>query len=290
MPVELVIPTAIGSSSTQAYGTTMVAERRRPSVVGPSTVYGTIASSTVTVAIDRSSRCGLVTRIRISPGENSTRLTSNASGGGGFSPTRSSSDSPRAEKSETTATSRTIGTSTHRRRRRDSLRRGLCSAAECASTAALVGDLEEAHPAELRELGLVRVEHEVAGVGEVDLDDPALALAEHDRVRVLELVARAGRVIAEEVPVEVEGVDQVELGQVGQVDAHGLRAPDLDRIARVVERRAVDRVEVVLAVAVGVEGVHHHHQLLRGGPRLGRVDDEGAVEALVDVLLQRGRM
>ena len=111
----------------------MVAERRRPSVVGPSTVKGTIASSTVTVAMVRSSRCGFVTRIWISPGENSTRRTSKASGGGGFSPTRSSRESPRAAKSETTATSRTMGTSAHRRQRSDSLRPGLCSAAEWAS-------------------------------------------------------------------------------------------------------------------------------------------------------------
>jgi hypothetical protein len=68
----------------------------------------------------------------------------------------------------------------------------------------------------------VRVEHEAAGVGEVDLDDPALALAQHHGVGVLEPVARAGGVVAEEVAVEVERVDQVELGQVGDVDPDGL--------------------------------------------------------------------
>ena len=49
-------------------GTTIVLERSRPSVAGPSSVNGTIASSTVTEAIVRSSRCGLRTRTRISPG------------------------------------------------------------------------------------------------------------------------------------------------------------------------------------------------------------------------------
>ena len=58
------------------------AERR----AAPSSVYGTIASSTVTEAIVRSSRCGFVTRIRISPGLNSTRRMSNSSAGGGFLP------------------------------------------------------------------------------------------------------------------------------------------------------------------------------------------------------------
>ena len=65
----------------------------------------------------------------------------------------------------------------------------------------------------------------VPGVVEVDLDDPALALALHDRVRVLEVVGRAGRVVAEELAVQVERVDEVELGQVREVDAHRLGAP-----------------------------------------------------------------
>ncbi len=59
---------------------------------------------------------------------------------------------------------------------------------------------------------------------------------------------------------------------------------------RVVEAEAVDGVEVVAAVTVGVVAVHHHHELLCRRPRLLRVDDERAVEALVDVLLQRRRV
>jgi hypothetical protein len=100
--------------------------------------------------------------------------------------------------------------------------------------------------------GLVRVEHELAGVRELDLDDPALALAEHHGVRVFEPVTRAGRVVAEEVAVQVERVDQVELGQVGDVDADELARADRDRVLRVVEGEPVDGVEVVLAVAVRV--------------------------------------
>ena len=65
---------------------------------------------------------------------------------------------------------------------------------------------------------------------ELDLDDAALALALHDRVRVLPVVARPGRLVAEEVPVEVERVDEVELGQVGEVDADGLASGDPDRV------------------------------------------------------------
>ncbi len=43
-------------------------------------------------------------------------------------------------------------------------------------------DLEETLPAELGELGLVGVEHELPGMGEAPLEDPALALAQHHRV------------------------------------------------------------------------------------------------------------
>jgi hypothetical protein len=40
-------------------------------------------------------------------------------------------------------------------------------------------------------------------------------------------------------------------------------------------------------VEVGVKRVHHHDQLVSGRARLARVNDEGAVEPLVDVPLQR---
>src|SRR5262245_48886392 len=154
-------------------------------------VYGTIASSTVTVAIVSSCRCGFVTRIRISPGLNSTRRMSNWSAGGGARPTRSSSVVPLAAKIATAPRAATgVEAPT-----------GASRAGAPARPSPSVDDLEEPHPAELGELGLVGVEHEPAGVGEVDLDDPALALAEHDGVRVLEVVAGARRVVAEEIAV-----------------------------------------------------------------------------------------
>src|SRR6266511_4234802 len=136
----------------------MVAERSRPSPRSPSTEKWTIASSTVTAAIVRSSRCGFVTRIRISPGLNSTRRTSNRSAAGGLRPISLTSESPLVTNTPTVAASRRTGTSAHTRHQ------------------PLIDHLEKAHPAELSELGLVRVEHEATGVREVDLDDPALAL------------------------------------------------------------------------------------------------------------------
>ncbi len=115
MPVELVTPTVIGSSSTQLKGTTIVLERRRPSVVGPSTVKGTIASSTLTFAIVRSSGCGLRTRILTSPGWNSTRRMSNSSAGGGLLPMSSAIRSPLVETTATMTVRSRTGTSAHRR-------------------------------------------------------------------------------------------------------------------------------------------------------------------------------
>ena len=75
-----------------------------------------------------------------------------------------------------------------------------------------------------------------------------------------------------------------------EVEADELGALDPNRIARVVERAAVDRVEVVRPVGVGVVAVHHHHELLRGSARLLRIDDQSAVEPLVNVLLERRRV
>ncbi len=89
-------PTEIGSSCTHWNGTTIVLERKRPSVVDPSTENGTIASSTVTDAIVRSPCCGFVTLIRISPGLNATRRTSNSSACGGLLPISPASEAPEA--------------------------------------------------------------------------------------------------------------------------------------------------------------------------------------------------
>ena len=118
IPVELVTPTAIGSSATHVYGTTIVLERSRSSVAGPSSVNGTIASSTVTDAIVRSSRCGFRTWMRISPSRNSTRRMSNSSAGGGEPPSRSTTRSPCETTNATASASSTIGTSAQSRQPR----------------------------------------------------------------------------------------------------------------------------------------------------------------------------
>ena len=63
----------------------------------------------------------------------------------------------------------------------------------------------------------------------------ALALAFLGPVGVLVGAARAGGVVAEHLAVQVERGDQIELGEVRQVDADELAAAHLDRVLRIEE-------------------------------------------------------
>src|SRR5687768_15485014 len=92
----------------------------------------------------------------------------------------------------------------------------------CAATVSCVTArsrcFEESHPPELRELALVRVEHELARVPEAGLENRAFALTEHQRVGRLARGQRGpGPVGVEEHAVEVDAVDQVELGDVDDI-------------------------------------------------------------------------
>ena len=89
---------------------------------------------------------------------------------------------------------------------------------------------------------------------------------------------------------QVERVDEVVLEDVDQVEPHERVLRDRDRLVHVGERDAVGRVDLVGAVEVRVEPVHHHHELVGVGAPLLGVDDEGAVEALGDVRGQRRRV
>ena len=95
--------------------------------------------------------------------------------------------------------------------------------------------------------------------------------------------------VVEQVPVQVERVDEVELEHVDEIDPHQLVALDLDRRVHVRERDRVGRVHLVRAVEVGVEPVHHHHELVGVLAAVGGVD-ERAVQALGDVVGQRAHV
>src|SRR5215207_8828023 len=131
---------------------------------------------------------------------------------------------------------------------------------------AVLTDIEDPHPAQLGEFGDVGVEHVEPRLVVLvrELQDAALPLRLHDRVDHTQcrFQPRAGVVVVEEIGVQVEGVDQVELGDIDQVDADWPRAVDLDRVLHIVEGDAIDRVDLVAGVKGSVEGIHHHDQLL----------------------------
>src|ERR671913_168806 len=154
--------------------------------------------------------------------------------------------------------------------------------------------LEQAHPAELRELADMGVEHELAGETVAELQDPTLPLAEDLRVRELggfdipaSRVPRARRVILEEVGVRVEAVYEVELEHVDRVHPGQTPLLYLYGMALVVKGNGVDGVDFVGGVEVGVEAVHDHYHLVGLGTAFFRVYDEGPVQTFFDVLPER---
>src|SRR5688572_17316156 len=250
---------------------------RRPSrgmVRSPSIWWIHIASSTITCAMVLGSGPPFTTCTSTTPGAGRRIWSMVSSSTGGKEP-RSTPRGPVLRSVKT------------RRTRRAS---GATPMTQVGSLRSDIGrlDLEDPRPPELCELALVRVEHVGPRVLVRELEDRALPLPQRHHVGPLEpLEVAPGAVELEEVAVEVERIDEIELGDVHQVDADELPLADRDRVVLVVEPDRVHRVHLVLAVEVGVEPVHHHHHLARRGPPLLGVDDEGPVESLVDVTLDR---
>src|SRR5687768_18361313 len=204
---------------------------------------------------------------------------------------------PAVMKSVTSAATRTSGPSASAQRgsaRRGggggtgSARRAAGGSRSAGSDTRRLLDVEDSGPPELGELALVRVEHERTGVLVGELEHRPLSLSKGDRVgEFVAVEIRSGPIEPEEVPVEVERVQQVELGDVHEIDAGELAGLHRNRKLLVVEGDGVDRVDLVLVVEIGVECVHHHHHLIGRRAALLRVDDEYAVETLVDVPLDR---
>src|SRR5690606_5425348 len=258
----------------------------------PSSVWTQAASSTRTWAIVTASGPPFTTFTTISPGRGSVMRSMVSSSTGGNARWKTPAG-PTRRNATTAAASRTsgampfthVGSVAARRSPRPATTR------TGASDIEVLPDIEDPHPARFRELALVRVEHERPRMPVRDLEPRALALTEHHRVRPLvTLQVRSRPVEAEEVPVEVERVDEVELRDVDQVDAVQLAQPDRDGVPLIMEGDGVDRVHLVLVVEVRVERVHHHHHLACRRPALPGVDQEHPVETLVDVPLERGRV
>src|SRR5829696_2309231 len=154
--------------------------------------------------------------------------------------------------------------------------------------------LEQAHPAELRELADMSVEHKLAGETVAELQDTALPLAEDLGVRELggfDLPAsrfpRARRVVVEEVSVRVEAVYEVELEHVDRVHPDQTALLYVYGMALVVKGNGVNGVDFVGGVEVGVEAVHDHDHLVGLWTAFFGVYDEGPVETFFDVLPER---
>src|SRR5215207_1496600 len=245
----------------------ILADCRRSRVPAGSIENCQYASSTRTWAIVIGSGPPLTTSRSIFPGAGRiTRCTLRVSMGGTVrSPSPASVRTIKAR----TAARRSSGTMAQTRERGEKpacRSRVRSSGGATKGSGAVLTDIEEPHPTELGEFGDMGVEHVeprlVVLVGE--LQDAALPLRLHDGVDRAErrFQPRAGVVVVEEIGVQVEGVDRVELGDIDQVDAHRTAAVDLDRMLHIVEGDRVDRVDLIAGIKGGVEGVHHHDQLL----------------------------
>jgi hypothetical protein len=115
---------------------------------------------------------------------------------------------------------------------------------------------EHAIPSEFGKLGDMGVKHVHAWKFVTKFQDAALSLSLDDRVRELAGgEASAGGVILEEICVKVKGVDQIELQNIHEIDAHCFPDVDLDRMVLVVKGNPVDRVKVICVIEVNVDAV-----------------------------------
>ena len=136
-----------------------------------------------TVVEDRRARCR--------PGDRSTRVMASRSTGGSAWP-RAAPDGPPPTMSASSAPSSTSGTSASAAVSQGERDVATGASAPMIRTHDALLRPEQAHPPELGELALVRVEHEIARIAERRLENRALALAQHHRVGVLaRLAARA---------------------------------------------------------------------------------------------------
>src|SRR5215472_14596446 len=290
--MELLLNSVIryGSPCTHGYSMVRTAVPRRGISELGATVKGQMPPLTLSWLMVTSSALALRMCSSITPGRNTLRSNWIASlGAAGW--TLRPAPPVEAKRAMTPARS---STGTSRTISRRSL--GMCSRSVAGFRRTPVATLvlpsahssrphiEDAGPAQLGELRLVRVEHVPARMPVGEFQNSPLSLHQGDGVRVLRCgPARAGWVVVKEVGVEMERVDGVELEQVDQKDPHQLANPDLDGVPVVVEVEGdrVDRVELVLVIEVDVDAVHHHDELVvRLRPAVPGGDDEPDPDAV----------
>src|SRR5918993_4182558 len=203
--------------------------------------------------------CGLSFRTvaTMPSGLRSTRCTETSSVGGAAGSRKRSATSNRTINAMTPASSSTGSRIAIHSRALDT-DGGVAGAGVSATTPAAglgvttrLHGLEHAHPAKFRELALVCMEHELPRIAECRLEDGAFALAQHDGVGVVvDRHPRAGAEDVEEHAVQVQAVDQVELGDVDDVHPDQASYFHPDRVGHVVVGQGVDGVDLVVAVEV----------------------------------------
>src|SRR5688572_26512888 len=145
---------------------------------------------------------------------------------------------------------------------------------------------KHAAPSQLSEFALMGVEHERPGVIVRELKHGPLSLAESDDIGPFVAgQVGAGAVQSKEVAVNVERVQQIELGHIHHVRPYQLSLADPNRVLLVVKGHRIDGVDLILLIEVRIEPIHHHHQLAGCGAAGLRIYDEGTVQALMDVAL-----
>src|SRR5262245_57598609 len=79
----------------------------------------------------------------------------------------------------------------------------------------------------------------------------------------------------------MEGVNQVKLQDIDQVNPHLLASLDLDGVILIMEGNSVDGVKIIGVVKVYIKAIHHHHQLMVNlRPAFFGVNNKGPVQAL----------
>ena len=125
------------------------------------------------------------------------------------------------------------------------------------------------------------MEHIQPGILISEFQNAALRLGLDDDVGIFGGgQAGSGRVIAEEVGVQVERIEQVIFQDIDQVKAHFGPHLDLDWVKLVVKGDGVDGIEIVHIVKIDIETIHHHHKLVvhRRSAALG-IDDERPIQS-----------
>src|SRR5688572_32692455 len=129
------------------------------------------------------------------------------------------------------------------------------------------------------------VEHIHTGVFVAEFKDATLSLSLDDRIcKFTGDKACAGGVIVEEIRVKMEGVDQIKLKDVHQINAYLLTDVDLYRMVLIVKGNSIDRIKVVPIIEINIDAMHHHdHFAVNRRPSFFGINNERAVESFCDV-------